>query len=181
MKRLQKETNTLVPNLGCENEDIQSKSHAGKPEKLQSGNTNTPDDELEYENEKSEPLEEEEEEEDEEEYSRFLATERQEFESIALAMNNKRRVEDTTFVDRKTSTRRRVRELDAIKSQDEALDYGDEALISEPINTGRGYLVDLKISEPQIDTSKASTRTRNSEPVSGTTKGRKIWWPIIGK
>ena len=127
-------------------------------------------------------VDEEDEEDDEEEYSRFLAAERQEFESATLAINSSRRGENFDRADRTTSTRRRVRELDAAESRDEVLDYGEErCMVSGPSKRNSDHMVNAKRVSPHADTLTTFVCMGNPETVNKLVEGRKIWWPTIGK
>ena len=92
-------------------------------------------------------------EDDEEEYARFLETERQEME-LAAAERQKKTHHDIVDDSRKTSTRRKVRELDAIAGVDDVLNYGDG-----PPTTAK--------------------MTGSQTPENVNNLGRKIWWPEI--
>ena len=92
-------------------------------------------------------------EDDEEEYARFLETERKEME-LAAAERQKKPRHDNVDDSRKTSTRRKVRELDAVAGADDVLDYGDDSPITADI---------------------ANSQT----PAPVKKIGKKIWWPEI--
>ena len=92
-------------------------------------------------------------EDDEEEYARFLEAERQEME-LAAAERQKKTHHDIVDDSRKTSTRRKVRELDAVAGGDDVLDYGDG-----PPTTAK--------------------MTGSQTPATVDNKGKKIWWPEI--
>ena len=109
-----------------------------------------------------------EDEDDEEEYARFLATEQKEMELIA-SRQKRQDPHDQRPKGGKASTRRMVREMDAITSNINALDYGDEpdsqAISLDTVQTRHGYM------EP-------AGRSPN-EPKKGPVNGRKIWWPVL--
>ena len=93
-------------------------------------------------------------EDDDEEYARFLEAERRQFEVEATSNRKNKRVEAMKGLDRTTSTRRRVRELDAVAGRDDVLDYGDEPT--------------------------APSRLDGLAPkTNGSVEGKRIWWPII--
>ena len=92
-------------------------------------------------------------EDDEEEYARFLETERKEME-LAVAERQKKTYKENVDDSRKTSTRRKVRELDAVSGGDDVLDYGDDSPTTAEI---------------------ANSQT----PAPVSTIGKKIWWPEI--
>ena len=95
---------------------------------------------------------------DDAEYSRFLEQERKEFE-LAAAQRRQRTERDTDQQDQcKISTRRKVREMDAVATFDQALMYDDES--ADSTRPGMEDTADEPVAEPQ---------------------GRKIWWPVIGK
>ncbi|MCJ1334784.1 hypothetical protein MMC09_000049 [Bachmanniomyces sp. S44760] len=93
---------------------------------------------------------------DEEEYERFLITE-EEQRNAALKNQKRKRSLVPLEKDRTISTRRTVRELDAVINTDAVLDYGEES-------TG-----------PVVHSSK-----RDDHAASVPKQGRKIWWPTIG-
>ena len=99
---------------------------------------------------------------DETAYAEFLRQERREFEQTAQRQRQKQKAELEQF-DRTISTRRRVRELDEMGSQDAVLDYGEEG------GTGLDYGGQPK-QEPAVFDVKET-----SPPI-----GRKIWWPQLG-
>ena len=123
------------------------------------------------------------EEDDEEEYVRFLEKERLEFESVALSIKAKKARETLNSMDRIASTRRRVRELDAMACSNDVLDYGDEPT-ALPYTTKEG--TGLKPCGPgQTVSTYGDNRTDKHEKDSphgecGAVTGRKIWWPTIG-
>ena len=93
------------------------------------------------------------EEDDEEEYATFLKKERREMELAAVERQKKSHHSD--FDDsRKTSTRRKVRELDAVTGGDDVLDYDDESPTTADF-------------------------TSPETPVLVDRIGKKIWWPEI--
>ena len=90
---------------------------------------------------------------DEEEYERFLEAERREME-LAAAEQRKKSRDFRVDESRKTSTRRKVRELDAVVVENEVLDYGDDL--------------------PTVAETPDESSTTHSDQL-----GRKIWWPEI--
>ena len=91
---------------------------------------------------------------DDEEYARFLEAERHQFQIEATSNRNSKRAEAIKGPDRTTSTRRRVRELDAVVGGEDILDYGDEPTTSSKME-GSDTTIDIQV------------------------EGRKIWWPTI--
>ena len=92
-------------------------------------------------------------EDDEEEYARFLETERKEMELAAAERQRKAHHGDVDD-SRKTSTRRKVRELDAVAGGYDVLDYGDDSPIM-------------------------AETTKSQVPAPVNKVGKKIWWPEI--
>jgi len=104
-------------------------------------------------------------EDDEEEYARFLEAERKEMELAASRQNKKGQGQNSRGT---ISTRRTVREMDAVVSTNDALDYGDEA--------------DDTTATPEVSNGVRTTQDvagPGGPNSSGTGEGRKIWWPVL--
>lgn len=93
---------------------------------------------------------------DEAEYERFLERERREFEASAAA----KRRQDTNMMldDRSISTRRKVREMDAVVTTEQELDYGEDG---------------------GEDSGASTTVTPQEAQALQPREARKIWWPTI--
>ena len=122
-------------------------------------------------------------EDDEEEYVRFLMAEQKEMQSAA-ARSKKRKNPDASYDhNRKVSTRRLVRELDAAKSNGEdALDYGDEPQAKlKNFDSHYTELADgTKITYEEEPSKTTVNETKTELKVGiGLKEGRKIWWPTI--
>ena len=129
------------------------------PRQLHSYTTTTPP---EYTNAKKETSAAEDEE--EEEYAQFLEAERKQFEAAAKSSKKRKNYMNVYEEDRKTSTRRRVREMDELSGGNDILDYGEGPSTSvENANPGGN---ESSAHKPDVETK--------------TTVGKRIWWPVIG-
>ncbi|MCJ1249053.1 hypothetical protein MMC30_006275 [Trapelia coarctata] len=105
-------------------------------------------------------------EDDEEEYARFLEAERKEME--LAASRQKKKGGQGQNARGTISTRRTVREMDAVFSTNDALDYGDEAGDT--------------VATPEVPNSVTTTQDVGGSGGQGshrTGEGRKIWWPTL--
>jgi len=105
---------------------------------------------------------------DEEEYARFLEAERKEMEFAASRQTN--RVTNGQNPRGKASTRRIVREMDAVVSTNDALDYGDEPKDA--------------IAMPDVPDSMMATQDITGPEGQGSKRigeGKKFWWPVLQK
>ena len=109
---------------------------------------------------------------DEAEYAAFLAQERQEF-SLAAAQRKQQEQHYTGHRDsqpenehRKISTRRKVREMDAMDSFDQALSYDDDYQDGATGATSRDVVEAGDVKDRAIAAAEGQ-------------RGRKIWWPVI--
>ena len=109
-----------------------------------------------------------EDEDDEEEYARFLAAEQEEMKLIASRQKRQDPYDHRTNIG-KISTRRTVREMDAMTSNINALDYGDEP--ESEVNS----LDTVEIPYGYRQHADGSSHEQQNELVNG----RKIWWPAI--
>ena len=109
-----------------------------------------------------------EDEDDEEEYARFLEAERKEMKLIA-SRQKRQGPNDQRPKSGKASTRRIVREMDAMTSKVNALEYSDEpdsqAKSSDAVGTRHCYMKPIGRS--------------SSGRSNGSVSGRKIWWPVL--
>ena len=103
-------------------------------------------------------------EDDEEEYTRFLEAELKEMELAASRQKKKGGQGQSSRG--MISTRRTVREMDAVVSTNDALDYGDEAEDTPVISDN--FSATRRIGGPGDNGS------------NGAVEGRKIWWPVLG-
>ena len=94
---------------------------------------------------------------DEDEYAQFLEQERIEFEQAASQQRKRsQHQQDGDYRDRTVSTRRRVREMDAMNTSEQILDY-DEGFTAE-----------------------ASRETGDeARKILEKPQGKRIWWPEI--
>lgn len=115
------------------------------------------------------------EDEEEEEYARFLESERKQFEAAAKSSKKRKNYSKAFDEDRKTSTRRRVREMDELSGGNDVLDYGEEH--SAPSHVA-------KASEKEDDEKHTpggnGSNMRGQSGANETLGGKKIWWPLIG-
>lgn len=128
---------------------------------------------------------------DEEEYLKFLEEEGKQIEEDRKQMETERKTKKRKFGrvngskphDRAPTHRRIARELDDAITSYDVLNYDDENAESldppeEPSRSGedKGSNPKGSISEPSKTVSTTPATTPNDRP-----KGRKIWWPTIGK
>lgn len=82
------------------------------------------------------------------------------------SFKRKRNSEDTGDRSGKASTRRLVRELDAVTAQDQVLDYGDEP--AKELSSAHAH--------PGIE---SADDVADHHGKSASVPGRKVWWPVI--
>ena len=103
---------------------------------------------------------------DDEEYARFLEAERKEME-LAASRQKKKGAKFQTPKG-KASTRRIVREMDAVLSTNDDLDYGE----GPDDMTNAAEVADLHITQ--------GVRGSRGPGSNGTVAGKRIWWPVLG-
>ena len=151
-KRYEKERENLESDDMASSEEVKETSPSQELDQLPARATMLSFEELDESEEDGEIGEVED---DDEEYARFLEAERRQFQVEATSNRKNKRIEAVKGPDRITSTRRRVRELDAVMGRDDILDYGDD--------------------EPTVP-----SRLDGLAPkTNGKVEGKRIWWPMI--
>ena len=158
------------PNTLISESNIQISSPESEPRRIHSYLTTSSPEEAEKVSDVSKV-----EDEEEEEYARFLESERKQFEAVAKSSKKRKNYRNHFDEDRKTSTRRRVREMDELSGGNDVLDYGEENSAPSPVAKASETGDDEKLTPGGDGSNMRRPSVANEAP-----SGKKIWWPVIG-